>query len=154
MWFREVKWLRRSFNNSAMIWFPTIHLAQKLVPELSAEASAESTVKHLLWTLLLYWSQRSSILEQCGIKACSCTFANTSDVCYKATWKCAWSFVKPWLNSRYLNLWCCTGPEPSRQASQTGQIYVVYLAQSVNEHVSVGKWGLIDIPISFSNSIK
>jgi len=46
--FREVKRLRRRFSDSATIRFPTIHLTQKLVPESSAEASAESTVKRLL----------------------------------------------------------------------------------------------------------
>jgi hypothetical protein len=51
--FREVKRLRRRFSDSATIQFPTIHLTQKLVPESSAEASAELTVKCLLWTLLL-----------------------------------------------------------------------------------------------------
>jgi hypothetical protein len=51
--FREVKWLRRRFSDSATIQFPMIHLTQKLVPESSAEASAESTVKRLLWTLLM-----------------------------------------------------------------------------------------------------
>ena len=46
--FREVKRLRRRFDDSATIRFPTIHLTQKLVLESSAEASAESTVKCLL----------------------------------------------------------------------------------------------------------
>jgi hypothetical protein len=30
----------------AMIWFPIIHLTQKLVPESSTEASTKSMVKH------------------------------------------------------------------------------------------------------------
>ena len=50
---QRVKQLGRCFDNSAMIRFPTIHLTQNVTPELSSEASPESTVNWLLWTLLL-----------------------------------------------------------------------------------------------------
>ena len=50
---QRVKWLRRRFNDSVTIQFPTIHLTQNVAPESCSEASPESTVNRLLWTLLI-----------------------------------------------------------------------------------------------------
>jgi len=65
VWFKEVKRLRRHFNNSEMIQFHMIHLTQNFVPESNSESPPESTWS--VYSESYYWLTEPSPAGISGI---------------------------------------------------------------------------------------